>query len=262
MTSRQSIITFCIAGFQKCASTWLHRCLQEHPAVHLPDRHMLHYFDIHHQRGDDWYRRTFFPEVPESARQIGDATVSYARSAEALRRLHEHNPDLRVILLLRHPVERAWSHYWHERKKGKIRFAFSEWQENYDLFDDWIAPGLYDEAIARVQTQFPDPASLHVVLQDDIATDPATVVRNAHSFLGIDPAEPSAEALRPRNVTQVEPPRRRGLRRFLEGRDASGQARFDAGPEPEARAALVEFFTPSVRALEARLGRDLSAWLK
>ncbi len=260
--SASPVITFCIAGFQKCASTWLHRCLQEHPAVHLPDRHMLHYFDIHHQLGEDWYRRTFFPEVSASATQIGDATVSYARSPEALDRLHLHNPDLRIILLLRHPVERAWSHYWHERKKGKIHFAFGEWRENYDLFNDWIAPGLYDEAIARVEARFPAPSSLHLVLQDDVAADPVSVIKDVHSFLGIDSVEPSAGALRPRNVTQVKPPRRRGFRRFLASPDASAQEQFDAGPEPGERAALIDLFTPSVRALEARLGRDLSAWLK
>lgn len=256
------MITFCVAGFQKCASTWLHRCLQEHPAVYLPDRHMIHYFDIHHQRGEDWYRHTFFPKLPTSVTQIGDATVSYARSAEALDRLHLHNPNLRLILLLRHPVERAWSHYWHERKKGKIQFAFGEWRENYDLFDDWIAPGLYEEAIARVQARFPNPSSLHLILNDDVAADPVGVINKVHCFLEIDSIEPSADALRPLNVTQIKPLRQRGFRRFFTTPDVTRQVEFNAGPEPAERAALIEFFTPSVRALEARLGRDLSSWLR
>lgn len=256
------MITFCIAGFQKCASTWLHRCLQEHPAVYLPDRHMLHYFDIHHRRGDNWFYNTYFSEASESASQRGDSTVTYARSAEALRRLHDHNPQLRIILLLRHPVERAWSHYWHERKKGKSGFSFGEWRENYDLFADWIAPGLYHEAITRVEEVFPDPKSMHLILQDDIATDPVSVIKGVHSFLGIEPIEPTDKALRPRNVTEVKPMRRRDWWRFFADADTPMQEFFTAGPEPEERATLIEYYTPSVRALEARLGRDLYTWLQ
>jgi hypothetical protein len=66
----------------------------------------------------------------------------------------DENPDAKIICSLRNPVDRAFSHYWHEKKKGKIAFDFEEVLENYDLFSSWIEPAFYARHLQRYLEHF------------------------------------------------------------------------------------------------------------
>ena len=110
---------FFLAGFQNCATTWLHRCLEEHPQIFVPNVDMVHYYDMNYHRGRDWYEKFYQSYNQEQMR--GDTTVSYARSELAIKRIAKTNSNAKIILSLRNPITRAFSHYWHEKKKGKIK---------------------------------------------------------------------------------------------------------------------------------------------
>jgi hypothetical protein len=252
---------FVIAGFQKCASTWLHRALQAHPDVFLPDEHMLHFFDIHFDRGIPWYQRQFETATPHQI--VGDATVTYARSALAMQRIARFDSSARVLLILRNPIDRAWSHYWHERKKGKISFDFEEWESNYDLYSDWILPGMYDQHIDLVESLF-GRGQLLVVFQDDVSVRPTDVLSTAFDFLGVDHDRASGAGVERKRINSTVIGERYAGRPSLVAKWKGRRERetHAAGPSKEIVARLSRLYEPMVRNLEARYNRDLETWLR
>jgi hypothetical protein len=274
---------FFVAGFQKCATTWLHHCLLEHPQIFVPELHMLHFFDIHYERGFEWYR-SFFKDANHAVR-IGDTTVSYARDPNAAKRISEFDPNVLIIFCLRHPIERAFSHYWHEKKKGKIAFRFEELFENYDLFNDWVRPGFYAEHINRFYEYFPKNQML-ILLVDDIESNPLDVIRQMYIFLEVD-AEFQPPSLKKRVnkawfkpssaqkiVTSIgnkvhhtgrfipktikEMIKRTGLKpSWL----INPRSEYDLGMPAHIREQLLNIFRPEVKNLSNILQRDLNRWL-
>lgn len=111
---------FVIIGGQKCGTTSLFRWLGESPAVDLPTRKEAHFFTSQFELGLDWYRARFPSRDPGRREPItGEASTSYMHHPLAAERLASVAPSTRLIALLRDPVERAVSGYWHEVRKGR-----------------------------------------------------------------------------------------------------------------------------------------------
>jgi hypothetical protein len=91
----------------------------------------------------------------------------------------------KVAICARNPIDRAFSHYWHEKKKCRFNYSFDEVLSNYDLWDSWVAPGIYAEKIKYAQALF---GSDNVLVQifDDLSKDPGSFYRQFLSFVGIE----------------------------------------------------------------------------
>jgi hypothetical protein len=174
---------FIIAGPQKCATTWLYECLSEHPDVLMPDTDSIHYFDMHYTKGEQWYRQHF--DAYDGEKLVGEETPSYIRDEVAPRRIAETVPNAKLLFILRNPVDRAFSHYWHEKSKGKTEFEFEEVFENYDLYNDWVVPGLYHRHIRRYRKHFPSE-SVRLLFFEDLVEDDWSYLEDVYEFLGID----------------------------------------------------------------------------
>jgi len=170
-------------GPQKSATTWLFACFREHPQISCAKRHCIHFFDIFYVRGHQWYEKQFQDPQPDTA--IIDFTPSYLRSPWAPPRIFMENPQVRLLCCLRHPVERAFSHYWHEKKKKKYNFDFAEILENYDLFSSWLEPGFYAKHLERYLALFPRE-NLLIQDFDELEKDPVAFLRQAERFLEVD----------------------------------------------------------------------------
>jgi len=170
-------------GPQKAATTWVYKCLSEHPEVMCPPGDTIHYFDIHYAKGRDWYA-SFFADARHD-QKLFDPTYTYIRSPWASRRIARENPDAKIILCLRNPIERAFSHYWHEKKKGKIAFQFGELFQNYDLFCSWIEPGLYAEHIARYLEHF-SRSQILCLRFEKLKSNPELFLRQLLQFIEVD----------------------------------------------------------------------------
>ena len=117
------VVRFLIGGVQKAGTTALAQYLRAHPQLALPLAKEAHVFDAPGFQ-DDWdveaidrlYRPHFPPDA--SARMCGDATPIYVFHPGIVARIARYNPAMRWIVLLRHPVERALSHYYMERRRG------------------------------------------------------------------------------------------------------------------------------------------------
>lgn len=120
--------SFLIIGAKKCGTTSLFSYLCEHPNVGSPTWKEISYFNIYFHRGNLWYK-SFFPLLlPQQDSQLitGEATASYICCPQAPKRIAATLPKVKLIVLLRNPIERAYSHYHHTRRIGKEQLSFEE----------------------------------------------------------------------------------------------------------------------------------------
>jgi hypothetical protein len=155
-TSQRALPTFLIVGGQRCGTTTLFKALTEHPGVLPPTlRKGVHYFDIAYDRDLHWYRRHFPTRwaVARASRQVGapaqvgESSPYYLWHPAAPSRIAAALPDVRVIAVLRDPVERAYSAWSHERARG------------YESEDFAQALALEPERLAGQEEKLLDPGS-------------------------------------------------------------------------------------------------------
>jgi hypothetical protein len=173
---------FIIVGPQKCATTWIYKCLYEHPEVYLPETDSVHYFDINYHRDIEYYQNSFSSYEGESI--VGEETATYIREQEAPRRIYDTIPDVKLIFTFRNPIDRAYSHWWHDKSKNKHSYEFDRVLKNYDLYQNWIVPGFYYRHLSRYLDYFPKE-NIKVCVMDDLVEDEWRYLKQIYTFLGI-----------------------------------------------------------------------------
>src|SRR5947209_1159841 len=131
---RRALPDFLIIGAQKAGTTSLYRYLAAHPDIVASTRKEVHFFDINFWRGEWWYRSLFplrrrlqrRPPLRNRPAITGEASPYYLFHPFAPERAAQLLPDAKLIVLLRDPVERAWSHYRHEVANGRETMTFPD----------------------------------------------------------------------------------------------------------------------------------------
>ncbi|MEC7520528.1 MAG: sulfotransferase [Myxococcota bacterium] len=188
---------FLIVGAQKCGTTSLHRHLAAHPDIYMPGAKELEFFssDERFERGLDWYLDTYF-EAGRSAAVRGEASTHYMmRVPEVPERIHDTLPDVKLIAILRNPIERAYSHFRMSVMRGQESREFEEAIEAClalpedappDVQHDYVRFGEYGRILGAYLDRFP-ASRIHVVLTEDLARAPAETVAGVYRYLGVDP---------------------------------------------------------------------------
>jgi hypothetical protein len=236
---------FLIIGGQRCGTTSLYRYLARHPGV-LPAvlNKGVHYFDTGFDRSLAWYRSHFPSDLYRAlvrwrhgAERVitGEGSPYYIFHPLAAARIADVIPGCRSILILRDPVERAYSHYQHEVARGFESLSFEEALELEDerldgeerrMVEDptyysfshqhhsYAARGLYLQQIERWLRSFPRER-LMIVRSTDMFSDPDATVRAVERFLGIEELSlPPYEKMNARSYSSMS----EGARAFLESR--------------------------------------------
>jgi hypothetical protein len=188
---------FMVVGTQKAGTTWLFECLNEHPGVFVPELKEVHYFCppgrcrvSRAAKGEAWYRGLYADAPPGSVR--GDMTTDYMYLPGVAAALQAFNPGLKIIFLLRDPVERAYSQYWMRRRQtpGMEDFA-THLAGNRNL----IERGLYHRQIAKYFEFFPRE-QCRIWIYEEMVKDPAAFFADLCRFLGVN------DAFRPKSLLQ------------------------------------------------------------
>jgi len=202
-------VNFIIAGVQKAGTTALFDYLSEAPDLALSRVKETHFFDDDTR---DWDLPDYsgyhalFPEP--DGRPCGEATPIYLYWPGSLERIRAYNPGMRLIVLLRDPVERAWSHWrmeyarGHERqpfgwcvRQGRMRnFGAEPW--GFHRAFSYVERGYYGEQIERLLQLFPREQAL-ILKAEDLQADPQPLMASVRAFLGLPP---STARLEPRAV--------------------------------------------------------------
>lgn len=268
-------------GAQKCATSWIYACLEEHPAICMPVKE-LHFFsrEVRYQRGSGWYEQQFARCSP--GRIAGEFSTSYLESPRALQRIAQDYPAAKVLISLRNPIERARSNYYNDLMAGVVApdvpFRLAARQH-----PEYLSRGRYGAQIAMVRDLF-DASRVCIVLVDDIEHDPIRVMRDMYGFLGVDDGFCPTALSRRINESRIPASHRveRGLNRLADALRAVGltsvvnalrrqgvtttvRGLVSQRVNPEASKSsdpreLWTFFKDDVTFLEELLGRDLSSW--
>lgn len=201
--------SFLILGVQKGGTSSLYRWLVRHPHVLPARRKELHFFDREFARGTGWYRARFPGRLREAWHRAvlrrpvvtGEASPSYLPDPVVRDRVRATLPDARFVVLLRDPVERAWSHHRHFVRRGRPAPPFHEAvvrERDDDLAgrrrpDDargFLGRGRYAEQLERWFEVFPRERFL-VLRSEDVFAAPAAHLRRVTDFLGLAPLDPA-----------------------------------------------------------------------
>jgi hypothetical protein len=271
--------TFLIIGAMKAGTTSLAYWLGEHPDVFLAPGKELRFFNVPQrwERGIDWYRSQF--AGAEGTRAIGEATPGYLGHPQAPERIASIVPGARLIALLRHPADRAYSQYWLNRAIGSETRTFQqlideEISGKAPAYGFYLERGRYLKHLNELNEHFPEEAILPLLL-DDLSADPAGTFARACAHIGVD------DAVRPPNVGKAYNARtalrsrslhsavrklraRRLLSASIAGRlnawNGTAQRRPYPPMDPAIRATLIAVYEDQISGLEQLLGRDLSSW--
>lgn len=206
--------TFLIIGAQKAGTSWLHRTLGLHDHVLVSRPKELRYFykaDVYGE-GRDWYRAHFAAADEVGAAALGESTPNYLwasehrdgewgdpREAAGSRRFRSGMPervaedlgtDLRLVVLLRDPVQRAISAFFHHLRKRPHRLDRSRpFAENARQFGI-VQMGFYAAHLERWLEVFPAERFL-VLATEEVRAYPAEAVERVHRHLGVRPHAPA-----------------------------------------------------------------------
>lgn len=171
---------FLYVGPDKAGSSWLHETLIKHPDVYLTPSKDLYFFDRYHDRGLDWYAAQFKDARDQSV--VGEVCQDYLFHPDAARRIHDALGDVKVMVSLRDPVDRAWSSYLYMRKHGIGPDTFAEALRSRP---ELLEHGRYATGLDRFLTLFPRD-HVHVALFDDLEADPQGFLDGVTDFLGVE----------------------------------------------------------------------------
>jgi len=288
---------FFIVGAAKSGTTSLYRYLIQHPAIFMPRLKEPHFFG-------EWHPTTgiedleeyldLFAGVSEEVR-AGEATTAYLYSSRAAQEIRRFRPNARIMMILRNPVDRAYSNYW-EQREGKyweqrdpvetLSFEQALEAEPERIRQGWgyafhyVACGRYTEQVARYMDVFTEEA-VRIYLFEDLLRDAERVCRDIFSFLEVDPGYPirAGKAHNPsgpprsaliskllydrlsikESVKKVLPiTARKSVKEWLRARNVRPTPKMN----PETRSMLQAVFRKDIHHLEDLIGRDLSHWLE
>lgn len=176
--------TFLGVGVPRAGTTWLHSLLASHPDVFMPVRRKeIRFFDRHYEQGLGWYETFFCPDdEADSYRAIGEISPQYLYCDECPDRISATLPDVRLLLMLRHPVDRAYSTYGFTMQRANFRGSFAEFLESRPSV---LERGFYSRYLKLYLERFERERILSLIFEDSISDVETTRARLA-DFLGLD----------------------------------------------------------------------------
>lgn len=250
---------FLVIGAKRGGTTSIYNYLLAHPSVvpPFPRRQRIkgvHFFDVNFRRGVAWYRSHFPTSGSMRGRIVGEASPYYLGHPRAAARARMVVPEARIILLLRDPVQRAYSHYRERVRNGWEDLSFEdaiareharlEGEEELMLADEryvspahehygYLAQGRYPELLERWFSLFPRER-IFIGLSEDLYRDPAGLYADLLRFLGLPAFEP--DEYRPFNL-HPSTPMPQSMRDWLSG-----------------------YFAPHNERLQTMVDLDLGGW--
>lgn len=198
---------FLIIGAQKSGTTALYHFLNQHPLI-VKKMDETHYFDHNFDKSTEWYRQQF-SERPSSGHLIGDKSPYYIFHPQVPQRVFQLYPNVKILVILRNPVDRAYSQYWHNVRNKIETLTFEEalnlehnrisgefeklvndpWYKspNYQRYS-YQERGKYVDQLKRWFQYFSKDQIL-VITSDELKESTLETMTKVFTFLGIEPLQ-------------------------------------------------------------------------
>ena len=281
-----SLPDFLGVGALKAATTYLDVLLRAHPQLCLPaNLKEVQFFNRYSDRGPEWYASLFShcdgrrPAGMARTQKRGEISPQYLSDEGCPGRIAALLPEVRLVVSVRDPVQRAYSQYKHWVEERGYREPFETFLAEHPSA---LARGEYFRSICRYLDHFPLD-QVHVLLAEELFSGPQPVLRDVFAFLGVDPSAAPAPVARPQNVSAVPRFHRlyvgtkrvtrwlydRGGARVVDAAKSLGAPRLFEPRSPrrafkpltaETVERLREHYAPDVAGLSDMVGRDLAGY--
>jgi hypothetical protein len=246
--------TFLIAGAPRAGTTFLYHVLDQHPDVYLakPRAPEPKFFliDDEYQKELDYYSQKYFAAARDQ-KAIGEKSTNYLESPAVPQRIARDLPGIKLVFILRNPIERAFSNYLWSKKNGFESLSFEEAIEfeaareaqyppvqRYSRPFSYLSRGFYDSLLQPYFDLF-RPEQLKFLIAEELEASPRPILDDLCQFLGLEPLPESIDM--PSRVNSAR----------------DGAERLN-GP---LRDRLFRLYEEPNRRLSHCLGRDLAEWV-
>jgi hypothetical protein len=278
-----------IVGVQKAGTSSLLGYLAQHPEILVHETTELDFF-VNDEAFENLRIAEYFSRTPDLGEVALAKSATVMHTPIALSRLHEHNPDCKIIIVLRNPTDRAHSSFWWARSngledlrtfedaiwKGIDRFSDARTKRNCD----YLATGLYAKWINEIYRKFTRD-QVSILLLEDLRESLERICCELLHFIGVDP---DFEIDATRVLNPASEPRSRLVQRIIRSRTSTKSVfaallpkkirkalgkriegintkRMSARPiASETRKKLLEYYSAPNRELEELIGRRLEHW--
>jgi len=172
---------YLIIGTGRAATTWVHECLSEHPNIFAAKDKEVNYFSKQYENGIDYYESKFKEAEGGDYLAIGEASPSYLSNENCPLRIYETIPNAKLIVILRNPIDRAYSQYLMFKEDHEDK----TFEEAINNRPGLVTDGLYFKHIQHYMKYF-DSEQILVLFFEDIQKDPKAFIQKIYRFLGVD----------------------------------------------------------------------------
>ena len=277
-----SIPHFVIVGAPKCGTTSLYRYLQQHPGVFMPQNKEPRFFCDYPVASFQFGTKQFHPSIVTAPNEylglfcdappgaiLGEASTDYLSCPGVAERLHAWNPDAKIIVMLRDPIDRAYSEYQHSIAASFQTLSFAEslreekrrFAEGYDPIFAHVRRGLYADGVKDFQQKF-GQSNVKVILFEQFSSATQAVVQSTFEFLALSPMKVDVSERYGSSKSQVADPAHAS---WETNNLAIGE---ENRTGPRAELSRVEYeslrgeFVNDVSRLASLVKMDLSKWLR
>jgi hypothetical protein len=193
---------FFIVGTPKAGTTSLYHYLEEHPDIYMSPIKETNYFSYdeiksqglfyneEHISSLHQYQEQF--EEVKDEKAVGEASVSYLYYPLVPSKIKKFNPEAKIIIVLRNPVDRGFSHYLMDKRLGFVSISYEDivWKNSQHpqsklYYQQYVSLGQYYEQVKRYLEVF-DAKQVKILFYEDIVRDIQKVVRELYAFLNVD----------------------------------------------------------------------------
>lgn len=224
---------FICVGANKAGTTSLQNILIQHPRIFLPEEKEIHFFDNNENfsQGIEWYEKYYTGADDSQHLAVGDISPCYMFYDYVPERiLQTLGKDVKLIFTLRNPMQRAYSDYLHNFRRGFIddtdflssietdlkRLKNNTPKEFKDRYNSFVSRGLYGRYIKSYLKFFPKGNMLFLLFEDDFLKNRENAIYELQNFLGVEPLNLELNGVK-NNKAYV--PKSRGLNKMVYGQN-------------------------------------------
>lgn len=243
-------VDFLVCGTQKGGTTALHNYLGQHKELYLPKQKELHYFD---DESLDWRKpnydnyHDYFCDESSIGKNWGEVTPIYMYWNNSMERIWQYNKKIKIIIILRNPITRAYSHWNMEKQRNADSLCFIKALETEQTRSrnslplqhrvySYIDRGFYSQQLRHILRFFPKEQLL-VLRQEELIVKAKQILANIFEFLEVENQE-------------------------IKTGDDIHTLKYDEPIATEAKKLLLNTFRAEIKQLEFMLNWDCSAWLE
>ena len=170
-------------GAPRTGTTWISTMLEEHPEICMADQKEIHFFSIDklYNSGSKYLSDRF--THCNKLEVLGEWSVDYLYSKEAAKRIYKHNPNIKILVCLRDPIERAYSHFLLQKYSAVISpfYSFTDAVSGSDKHS-YIERGRYARYLQHYLSIFPKE-NVKVIIYEEFTKNPKESIKSIYAFL-------------------------------------------------------------------------------